>query len=204
MHRTSPGVAMNHEYQEFIQYLKLPDELVDQASKEFVAETAKVLALMVAEYQPRFRDIPLEESALEATSGSVFAVHRSGTGTSWGGFTAGLVDSGGARLPATAERPDGMLVVAYVVGGSEGELKLAVEDGGWTTEVVRSGVRLAEQPAVAYEARANATPRIHVVYSDVGRRAPLSRKRRGLGGLTEPQSGRPGAGRLRGRRPRLP
>jgi hypothetical protein len=34
----------------FMQYLKLSDELIDQSSKDIVAETARVLAFMVAEY----------------------------------------------------------------------------------------------------------------------------------------------------------
>ena len=50
------------DYQEFLQYLKVSDNLIEQSSKDLVAETARVLALMVAGYQARFGDIPVEES----------------------------------------------------------------------------------------------------------------------------------------------
>jgi hypothetical protein len=49
-------------YQSFIQYLKLSDDLIESSTKELIAETARVLALMVAGYQAKFGEIPAEES----------------------------------------------------------------------------------------------------------------------------------------------
>ncbi len=53
---------MDDPYQTFMRYLKLSDELIEQSSKDLVAETARVLALMVAHYQTKFGEIPVEES----------------------------------------------------------------------------------------------------------------------------------------------
>ena len=53
---------MDHPYQDFMQYVKLSDDLIEQSSKDLVAETARVLALMVAGYQAKFGVIPVEES----------------------------------------------------------------------------------------------------------------------------------------------
>jgi len=53
---------MEDPHQTFLQYLKLSDELIDQSSKDLVAETARVLALMVAGYQAKYGEIPVEES----------------------------------------------------------------------------------------------------------------------------------------------
>ena len=53
---------MNDEYQSFLQYLKLSDTLIEQSSKDLIAETARALALMVAHYQAKFGEMPIEES----------------------------------------------------------------------------------------------------------------------------------------------
>ena len=41
---------MDNPNESFMQYLSLSDELIEQSSKDIVAETARVLALMVGEY----------------------------------------------------------------------------------------------------------------------------------------------------------
>jgi len=43
-------------------YLVALDELIEQATKEEVAEVARVLALHVAHYRQRFGDVSIEES----------------------------------------------------------------------------------------------------------------------------------------------
>ncbi len=45
---------------EYAQYNKLADMLIAQASKEQVAECARLLALNVAHYQMKFGELPLE------------------------------------------------------------------------------------------------------------------------------------------------
>jgi hypothetical protein len=54
---------------QFQKYNKLADFLIDEASKEDLAECARLLALNVAHYQGKFGEIPLEETlaTLEAT-----------------------------------------------------------------------------------------------------------------------------------------
>jgi hypothetical protein len=47
---------------DFQQYYKLADILVEQASKEQLAECARLLALNLAHYQGRFGEIPLEDT----------------------------------------------------------------------------------------------------------------------------------------------
>lgn len=46
----------------FQQYYKLADILIEQASKEQLAECARLLALNLAHYQGRFGEIPLEDT----------------------------------------------------------------------------------------------------------------------------------------------
>lgn len=46
----------------FEQYYKLADALIEQATKEQLAECARLLALNVAHYQSRFGEVPLEET----------------------------------------------------------------------------------------------------------------------------------------------
>jgi hypothetical protein len=53
---------MSDPYQSFMQYLRLSDDLIEHSSKDLIAETARVLALMVAGYQAKFGEIPVEES----------------------------------------------------------------------------------------------------------------------------------------------
>jgi len=109
----------------------------------------------------------------DATNARIVIARRAGTGSSWGAFSTGIIDSGAARLPATAERPDGTLLVAYMKGGNPGgatgTLWLAAENEGlgppWQQEAVRTNIRLSEPPAVAYEPNAGGVPRIHIVYS---------------------------------------
>ncbi|MDZ7594576.1 MAG: hypothetical protein U0932_07990 [Thiobacillus sp.] len=54
---------------DFRQYYKLADILIEQASKEQLAECARLLALNLAHYQGRFGEIPLEDTValLDAT-----------------------------------------------------------------------------------------------------------------------------------------
>ena len=54
--------AMNEDLQKFVTYLGVSDTLIEQASKEEIAEVARVLALHVAHYRQRFGDVPIEES----------------------------------------------------------------------------------------------------------------------------------------------
>lgn len=53
----------------FQQYYKLANILIEQASKEQLAECARLLALNLAHYQGRFGEIPLEDTLtiLDAT-----------------------------------------------------------------------------------------------------------------------------------------
>ena len=53
---------MSDEYENFLQYLNLSDRLIEPSSKDLVAETARALALMVAHYQAKFGEMPVEES----------------------------------------------------------------------------------------------------------------------------------------------
>ncbi len=46
----------------FAQYNKLADMLITQASKDQIAECARLLALNVAHYQMKYGDLPLEET----------------------------------------------------------------------------------------------------------------------------------------------
>ncbi len=54
---------------DFQQYYKLADILIEQASKEQLAECTRLLALNLAHYQGKFGEIPLEDtlSILDAT-----------------------------------------------------------------------------------------------------------------------------------------
>lgn len=46
----------------FAQYNKLADTLIDHATKEQVAECARLLALNLAHYQMKYGELPLEET----------------------------------------------------------------------------------------------------------------------------------------------
>ena len=87
------------DYQEFLQYLKVSDNLIEQSSKDLVAETARVLALMVAGYQARFGEIPVEESLrllrVEALSDEDARMLASGLQTLMGVLGALREDTGG-------------------------------------------------------------------------------------------------------------
>lgn len=47
---------------DFQQYNKLADILIEQASKEQLAECARLLALNLAHYQGRFGEMPLDDT----------------------------------------------------------------------------------------------------------------------------------------------
>ena len=53
---------MNEDFQNFVTYLGVLDTLIEQATKEEIAEVARVLALHVAHYRQRYGDVPIEES----------------------------------------------------------------------------------------------------------------------------------------------
>ena len=53
---------MDEDLQNFVTYLGVSDTLIEQASKEEVAEVARVLALHVAHYRQRYGDVSIEES----------------------------------------------------------------------------------------------------------------------------------------------
>jgi hypothetical protein len=46
----------------FAQYNKLADMLIAQASKDQIAECARLLALNLAHYQSKYGDLPLDET----------------------------------------------------------------------------------------------------------------------------------------------
>lgn len=46
----------------FEQYYKLADMLIEKATKDQLAECARLLALNVAHYQGKFGEVPLEET----------------------------------------------------------------------------------------------------------------------------------------------
>lgn len=54
---------------DFQQYYRLADSLIENASREQLAECARLLALNLAHYQGKFGEIPLEATlaALDAT-----------------------------------------------------------------------------------------------------------------------------------------
>ena len=53
---------MNEDIQKFVAYLGVSDTLIEQATKEEIAEVARVLALHVAHYRQRYGDVSIEES----------------------------------------------------------------------------------------------------------------------------------------------
>ena len=53
---------MSDAYENFLEYLNLSDKLIEQSSKDLIAETARALALMVAHYQAKFGEMPIEAS----------------------------------------------------------------------------------------------------------------------------------------------
>ena len=53
---------MSQEFERFGAYLKVADMLIEQASKEGLAEKARVLALHLAHYQKKYEPIPVQES----------------------------------------------------------------------------------------------------------------------------------------------
>lgn len=53
---------MSPEVERFLACLKISDELVQQASKDELADLARVLALNIAQYRTQFGDIPVGES----------------------------------------------------------------------------------------------------------------------------------------------
>ena len=53
---------MTEEFKRFVAMLSISDRLLDQSSKEQVADVARVLALNVAQYRAQFREIPISES----------------------------------------------------------------------------------------------------------------------------------------------
>ena len=53
---------MKSEIQRFIALLQASDTLIEQATKEEIADVAQVLALHVTHYRQRFGDISIEES----------------------------------------------------------------------------------------------------------------------------------------------
>ena len=53
---------MHKRIERFAEYLKASDALLEQASKEEVADTARVLAFHLGHYRTRYGDIPTTES----------------------------------------------------------------------------------------------------------------------------------------------
>jgi hypothetical protein len=58
-----------NDLSEFKQYYKLADKLIEGASKEQLAECARLLALNLAHYQGKYGEMPLDDTlaALDAT-----------------------------------------------------------------------------------------------------------------------------------------
>lgn len=69
----------------FKQYYKLADFLIEEATKEQLAECARLLALNVAHYQGKCGEIPLDETlaALGATELHPTKNRRHCLGTAW-------------------------------------------------------------------------------------------------------------------------
>ncbi|HIO02854.1 MAG TPA: hypothetical protein EYN14_13015 [Alphaproteobacteria bacterium] len=57
---------MTNEIQRFSALLQSSDTLIEQATKEDVAEVARVLALHVAHYRARYGDVPNKDSLKDA------------------------------------------------------------------------------------------------------------------------------------------
>ena len=53
---------MSKAIEKFADYLKTSDALLEQASKEEIADTARVLAFHLGHYRTRYGDIPTTES----------------------------------------------------------------------------------------------------------------------------------------------
>ncbi len=53
---------MDEDFSKSATYLGVSDTLIEQATKEEVAEVARVLALHVAHYRQRYGDVSIEES----------------------------------------------------------------------------------------------------------------------------------------------
>jgi len=53
---------MNENFTKFATWLATSDALIEQATKEEIAEVARVLALHVAHYRARYGDVSIEES----------------------------------------------------------------------------------------------------------------------------------------------
>ncbi len=51
---------MRNETEDFIAYARLADELIDEASKEQLADVARLLALNIGYDQKRYGDVPQE------------------------------------------------------------------------------------------------------------------------------------------------
>jgi hypothetical protein len=53
---------MTEAFERFAALLKVSDSMLEDASREDLAECCRILALNVAHYRSRFGDLPLEES----------------------------------------------------------------------------------------------------------------------------------------------
>ncbi len=53
---------MAEDFQKFVTYLGVSATLIEQATKEEIAEVARVLALHVAHYRQRYGDVSIEQS----------------------------------------------------------------------------------------------------------------------------------------------
>ena len=53
---------MSQEYERFAAYLTIADKMIEQVSKDDIAETARILALHLAHYRAKHGDIPLKKS----------------------------------------------------------------------------------------------------------------------------------------------
>lgn len=60
--RTAAEFSMNESFQDFTTYLAASDTLIEQGTKEEMAEVTRVLALHVAHYRQRYGDVSIEES----------------------------------------------------------------------------------------------------------------------------------------------
>ena len=49
-------------YGRLAEYLKLTDKMIDEASKDAIAEAARMLAVQVGHYQRKFGNLPFEEA----------------------------------------------------------------------------------------------------------------------------------------------
>ena len=77
-------MTITNDFQDFVAYVGVSDTLIEQATKEELAEVTRVLALHPGYYRTRYGDVPIEESiellATEKVTDDMARVLASGFG----------------------------------------------------------------------------------------------------------------------------